>query len=336
MKSVKVVIAVVLIVAILASVMAISGTAQALLDKLTGISSGSGSTSDETSGDSGANDDDSGATDEDNGNSDGSSGGSDENTSGETDDTENDSTETVPEISLVWSEDFSEIEITNSTDEDGNYMYTTDNYMVFYDDRASDGNFIVQDDGDGNKYLMVFVNALSDSEVKPRLNCAIDFTEIFNREKLSLTENKFFALKFNFGSMTAESPNDVYFRYRLMREDGVDTSVVSNSLSFTADKFQEKYPAISNYVGNTLVAFINVSETISESDLYFYIDSINQFIVFEDFLKSDSKYIGSFEILFSNPEKVSYYSFDNFELYTFSKGYEGTVADALKEINFTN
>ena len=322
MKSVKVVIAIVLMVALLASVMAISGTAQALLDKLTGISSGNDSASDEPSDDSDANEGDEG-------NSDGSS----------SDIVIDDAISDVAEgVTLVWSEDFEDFVVNVTTDDDGNNVYSSDNYLVYYDDGTTSDRILTIDmNSDDDHWMIVSPVGSQQADNKPNMQLAFDFTGEFNKRNLALSTKKFVVFEFLYGSTSDESffPDIVYYRYNIVSADGEKTSVLSNSLYYSDGGFNGIYfPTRVHNGGSKIVALIAIDENIEKSDLYFFIDNTSQVVVHEDFLKSDSSYIGSFEILFVNPSENQTHVFNDMNLYTFSSDYEGNIANALKEINF--
>ena len=239
-------------------------------------------------------------------------------------------------VDLVWSEDFENCELYSTKDEENEKtVYYTDNYsclFVSYGMNSSASLYEVQENTD----LLLRINNEKNYE-KSCLKVGYDFSEILNKEKLELSKSKFIALKFSFEHQVSPSEDitqygDVYFRYTVSSENGKDLSVISNSLKYSQN-------SIGGYTGGaydpvTIVALIHVDERMDYSDLYFYIDNFGQYVVFEDFLKYDSCYVSSFEMCFDNLGIWSSYYVDDFELYTFGAGYEGSIRDALKEINF--
>ena len=323
MKSVKVIIAIVLMVTILVSVMTISGTSQALLDKLAGISSGSGSTPDEPSGESGV-------IEEDKGDSNGSSSDI------VIDDAISDVTEGA---TLVWSEDFEDFVINVTTDNDGNNVYSSDNYLVYYDDGTLSDRMFTRVMSNGSSWLWIMPEGSAEAANKPNMQLAFDFTGDFNKKNLALSTKKFIIFEFVYGGLESESDffDIVHYRYNIVSADGEKTSVLSNSLWYSNGGFNGVYaPANASKGGTKIVALIAIDEDIEKSDLYYFIDNTEQVVVHEDFLKSDSSYVGAFEVLFLDPLDNQTHIYDDFKIYTFPSDYEGNISNALKEINFIN
>lgn len=342
MKFIKAIISIVVIFALLAMLLSVSGSSRVLLDKLNGISQGQDESPDNSDFEELGTEDGGGASG-DSGN--GSTDGSSDNIGDGTLEVSGDVTEPRPIVNLVWSEDFSDVSLVNTKDEDGYVVQYTDNYLVYFADTKflepiCIGEFF------GEDQLSVYLTGsdinIGDKEVggdnfedKPVLKLATGFTEEFYKENLLISENKYIAMKFDMKFDT--SLTSLYLRYRTVRVDGVDNTDESNSLKVSDKKFADLYE-FGDEEDFCIVAFINVTENITESDLYFYISNLDQIVVFEDFLGAGSSYIESFEILFDEDpqENTTSCYFDNFELYTFGSAYEGSVQDALEEINFIN
>ena len=293
MKIVKSIISVVLVFAILAVVLAFSGSAQNMIDKLPAINLG----------------------------------GFEEppNVPDYSDDAS---------VYLVWSENFENFVFEESKDVDGRSKYTNDNYFAFYADAVDKQPFSLLDNGNGNS-LNVVISPSNNVTYKPRLNVAFDFTRQFNIKKLSFSKSKYIVMSFDvtFNNIDLVTNNDMYFRYGIFDENNMQASVITSSLKYCNGKFADKYELPENKEVR-IVSIIDVSKNIEESDLYFYINDIDQVLVFEDFLKTNSSYVGYFEIFFDRFEKHEMISLDNFKLYTFGKGFNGSLSDALIEINF--
>lgn len=344
MKFIKAIISIVVIFALLAMLLSVSGSSRVLLDKLTGISQGQDESSDNSDSEEPGTEDDSGASG-DSGN--GSTDGSSDNIGDGTLEEPGDDTEPRPVVNLVWSEDFEDASLDNTKDEDGYVVQSTDNHIVYFADtgKLQPVDFLASYEEDdlslwiyltGSDLTVGDVNVGGDNlDDKPVLKLATGFTEEFYKENLLISENKYIAMKFDMIFDT--SLTSLYMRYCITRVDGITYTDESNSLKVSDKNFADLYD-FGTEIDFCIVAFINVADNITESDLYYYISTVDQIVVFEDFLGAGSSYIESFEILFDEDpqENTTACYFDNFELYTFGSAYEGSVEDALREINFIN
>lgn len=322
MKSIKVIISILAIVAILVTVFAFSGSAQVLLEKLTGTSQGGNNELPENP------DAEEPGTEEDE-----ESGGNDKVFDDALSDVSDGAT-------LVWSEDFEDVVINVTTDTDGNNVYSTDNYFVYYDDGTMADRAKLWQYSDDNKVLQICPFGEAQAENKPNMQLAFDFTGEFNKKNLALTTKKFIIFEFTYNGLKGSEENFkdiVYYRFNIVSADGEKTSVISNSLYYSSGGFCGTYiPQTISHGGSKIVALIAIDEEIQNSDLYYFIDNTDQVVVHHDFLKSNSSYIGSFEVLFVDPSESQVHLYDDFKLYTFPSNYKGNISNALKEINFIN
>lgn len=322
MKAIKIIISIAVLIAVLVSVLAISGSAEVFLQKLTGTSQGGNNELPENS------DSEEPGADEDEGSSD-------------NDKVFDDAIADVSDgATLVWSEDFEDTVINVTTDTDGNNVYSTDNYLVYYDDGTLSDRMVLFDNMIGEGYtLAVCPYGPQEAENKPNMQIAFDFTGEFNKKNLALSTKKFVIFEFVYGGVKSESTfsDIVYYRFNIVSADGEKTSVISNSLYYSNGGFNGVYvPTNAAKGGSKIVALIAIDEDIRNSDLYYFIDNTEQVVIHKDFLKSDSSYIGSFEVLFVNPSYTQTHLYDDFKLYTFPSDYKGNISNALKEINFIN